>query len=171
MTNASVAALRAEPAVAQKWLPKILGRTYDPTLRPWWEKTSATLGMGMTEPQGGTDVRANTTRAERVKDFLRDHGRQMVPVGADVRRVSRARPGAGRADDISDAALSPGRREKCDPLLPPQRQARQSLQRLVGGAVSRRFRERVGPEGQGVRTIIEMVQMTRLGLRRRLVRD
>ena len=63
MTSASVAALRREPAVAARWLPKILGRAYDSSFRPWWEKKAVTLGMGMTEDQGGTDVRANKTRA------------------------------------------------------------------------------------------------------------
>ncbi|HEY0439069.1 MAG TPA: acyl-CoA dehydrogenase family protein, partial [Xanthobacteraceae bacterium] len=63
MTRASVAALAAEPAVRDRVLPKILVRTYDARFRPWWEKDGLTLGMGMTEKQGGTDVRANTTRA------------------------------------------------------------------------------------------------------------
>ena len=64
MTNASVAALRGEPALAEKWLPKILGRVYDPACAPGGRRARSTLGMGMTEPQGGTDVRANTTAAE-----------------------------------------------------------------------------------------------------------
>ena len=101
MTSASMAALDAEPAIAQSWLPKIRGRRYDPALRPWWEKSAATLGMGMTERQGGTDVRANTTLAEPGRRRLCDHRPQMVHVGADVRRLSRARAGAGRADTAS----------------------------------------------------------------------
>ena len=52
MTNASIAALSSEPAIARNWLPKIRGRLYDPALRPWWEKSAATLGMGMTERAG-----------------------------------------------------------------------------------------------------------------------
>src|SRR4051794_37205426 len=64
MTRAAVAALAAEPSVRAALMPKIFSRTYDPGFRPWWEKTGITLGMGMTEKQGGTDVRANTTRAE-----------------------------------------------------------------------------------------------------------
>src|SRR5262245_36628743 len=60
MTRASVAALTVEPALVQRLLPKILSRDYDPRFRPWWEKAGITLGMGMTEKQGGTDVRANT---------------------------------------------------------------------------------------------------------------
>src|SRR3954454_17713797 len=57
MTHACIGALRAEPALLANWLPKILTRDYDPRPRPWWEKTGVTLGMGMTERQGGTDVR------------------------------------------------------------------------------------------------------------------
>src|SRR5262249_12485211 len=63
MTRACVAALAAEPAVRDRLLPKILSRSYDKSFGPWWEKAGITLGMGMTEKQGGTDVRANTTRA------------------------------------------------------------------------------------------------------------
>lgn len=68
MTHASVAALRHAPALAGEWLPKILTRAYDPEPVPAREKNAITLGMGMTERQGGTDVRANTTRAERLAD-------------------------------------------------------------------------------------------------------
>ncbi len=63
MTRAAVAALAAEPALVAELMPKIMSRRYDPHFRPWWEKTGITLGMGMTEKQGGTDVRTNTTRA------------------------------------------------------------------------------------------------------------
>ncbi len=63
MTNASVAALSASPQRLAEWLPKIRSRNYDPRFIPFWEKSSVTLGMGMTEKQGGTDVRANTSRA------------------------------------------------------------------------------------------------------------
>ncbi len=63
MTHAAVPTLLGEPSIAKAWLPKILSRTYDPRCRPLEEKTSVTLGMGMTEPQGGTDVRTNTTAA------------------------------------------------------------------------------------------------------------
>ena len=64
MTYASVPALRQAGPIADKWLPKILSRQYDPRSLPIEQKTGALVGMGMTEKQGGTDVRANTTRAE-----------------------------------------------------------------------------------------------------------
>ncbi|MFC5547247.1 isovaleryl-CoA dehydrogenase [Massilia aerilata] len=63
MTYASVPALRQNPAIAARWLPKILSRDYDPRSLPVEQKRGALVGMGMTEKQGGTDVRANTTRA------------------------------------------------------------------------------------------------------------
>ncbi|MBZ2207598.1 isovaleryl-CoA dehydrogenase [Massilia soli] len=63
MTYASVPALRQAGPIADKWLPKILSRQYDPRSLPIEQKTGALIGMGMTEKQGGTDVRANTTRA------------------------------------------------------------------------------------------------------------
>ncbi len=64
MTSAGVATLRLQGDLAKIWLPKLLTRRYDPAFRPLAQKTGATLGMGMTEKQGGTDVRANTTAAE-----------------------------------------------------------------------------------------------------------
>src|SRR5947207_2395847 len=58
----------ALPAIAEAWLPRMLAREYDPRSLPIAEKTSALIGMGMTERQGGSDVRANVTRAERTAD-------------------------------------------------------------------------------------------------------
>jgi putative acyl-CoA dehydrogenase len=63
MTNAAVPTLRLQPEIAQAWLPKVLARVYDKSFKPASAKRGATIGMGMTEKQGGTDVRANTTKA------------------------------------------------------------------------------------------------------------
>jgi putative acyl-CoA dehydrogenase len=68
MTRAAVAALAAQPALAANFMPKIVGREYDSRFEPWWTKKTVTLGMGMTERQGGSDVRANTTSAARTGD-------------------------------------------------------------------------------------------------------
>src|SRR6185369_17095991 len=65
MTRASVAALAAQPDLLASTMPVIGTRAYDPTFAPWPTKRGMTLGMGMTEKQGGTDVRSNMTRAER----------------------------------------------------------------------------------------------------------
>ena len=63
MTYAAVPALRQHARIAARWLPKILSREYDPRSLPVEMKRGALVGMGMTEKQGGSDVRANTTRA------------------------------------------------------------------------------------------------------------
>ena len=66
MTFAAVPALKLQPDVAEIWLPKILATEYDPRNVPMEQKAGVTIGMAMTEKQGGTDVRANTTRAHAV---------------------------------------------------------------------------------------------------------
>jgi putative acyl-CoA dehydrogenase len=63
MTFAVVPALRAQPELAAEWEPRLMARTYEPRLLPSEEKSSAIAGMAMTEKQGGSDVRANTTVA------------------------------------------------------------------------------------------------------------
>jgi putative acyl-CoA dehydrogenase len=63
MTYACVPALRRQPDVAGPWLDKLLGGKYDAALKPIAQKAGVTVGMAMTEKQGGSDVRANTTRA------------------------------------------------------------------------------------------------------------
>jgi putative acyl-CoA dehydrogenase len=73
MTHAVVPVLRAQPELARRWEHLIAARTYDGRLRPATEKGSAIFGMGMTEKQGGSDVRANTTRA--------------LPLGADTQNA------------------------------------------------------------------------------------
>ncbi|MFM9433211.1 putative acyl-CoA dehydrogenase [Janthinobacterium sp. CG_23.3] len=67
MTYASVPALRQAPHIGARWLPKILSREYDPRSLPIAQKRGALIGMGMTEKQGGTDVRSNATRATKVE--------------------------------------------------------------------------------------------------------
>ena len=68
MTYGAVAALRHDPWAAREWVPRILSREYDPRDLPVEEKRGALVGMGMTEKQGGSDVRSNTTRAHRSDD-------------------------------------------------------------------------------------------------------
>ncbi|AHF69601.1 acyl-CoA dehydrogenase family protein [Pseudomonas cichorii] len=166
MTFASVPALRLQPELAQIWLPKILSTRYDPRNVGIAHKTGATIGMAMTEKQGGTDVRANTTRA--------------YPVGAG---------GPGQAYELvghkwfcsapmCDAFLTLAQTDKglsCF-LLPRHRpdDTRNEfyIQRLKDklGNWSNASSEielrgalawMVGEEGRGVPTIIEMVAMTR----------
>src|SRR5512140_3800352 len=68
MTYGSVPTLRRAPAIAAEWLPRIFARDYDRRFRPAKDKTAALIGMGMTENQGGSDLRTNTTRAEPAGD-------------------------------------------------------------------------------------------------------
>ena len=63
MTYAVTPALQANAAIYADFAPKLTSRQYDPALRPWQDKAGVTMGMGMTEKQGGSDVRANTTQA------------------------------------------------------------------------------------------------------------
>ncbi|MFC5523400.1 acyl-CoA dehydrogenase family protein [Polaromonas jejuensis] len=64
MTYAVTPALRSNAAIYADWSPRLTSRAYDPALKHWRDKPGLTMGMGMTEKQGGSDVRANTTRAE-----------------------------------------------------------------------------------------------------------
>jgi putative acyl-CoA dehydrogenase len=63
MSYAAAPALQANPAIYRDWAPQLTSRAYDPTLTRWTNKPGVTMGMGMTEKQGGSDVRANTTQA------------------------------------------------------------------------------------------------------------
>ncbi|GAB3259451.1 acyl-CoA dehydrogenase family protein [Chitinimonas naiadis] len=68
MTYGAVPAIARDAALARDWLPVLYSRDYDPRDLPLAQKRGALIGMGMTEKQGGSDVRANTTRAERTAD-------------------------------------------------------------------------------------------------------
>jgi putative acyl-CoA dehydrogenase len=63
MSYAVTPALRDNPAIYADWAPQLTSRAYDPALKLWKDKAGVTMGMGMTEKQGGSDVRANTTQA------------------------------------------------------------------------------------------------------------
>ena len=65
MTYAVIPALRGNAAIYADWGPKLASRAYDPALKLWRDKPGLTMGMGMTEKQGGSDVRANTTQASK----------------------------------------------------------------------------------------------------------
>ena len=65
MTYAVTPALKSNAAIFTDWGPKLASRAYDPALKLWRNKPGVTMGMGMTEKQGGSDVRANTTQAVR----------------------------------------------------------------------------------------------------------
>ena len=166
MTFASVPALKTEPDLAAEWLPKIEARVYDPRNLPVDQKEGVTIGMAMTEKQGGSDVRANTTRA--------------IPAGAEGSGKPYELVGhkffvsAPMCDAFLALAQAPGGlscflvpRWRPDGTKNPLQIVR--LKRKMGN-VSNASSETelrgalgwmVGPEGRGVATIIEMVAMTR----------
>ena len=145
MTYSGVPALRTQPELAAEWEPRLTSNSYDgERLRPAPDKAGALCGMAMTEKQGGSDVRANTTTARAIngggpRRRVRADRPQVVHVGADVRRLPGPRPGARRPLVLPDAPLHAGRRAQPRPPPAPQGQARQPLQRLVRGGVPRRL--------------------------------
>ena len=163
MTHACVGALRAEPTLLDKWLPKIHTRTYDPRQLPWWEKNGVTLGMGMTERQGGTDVRANITQAVAHGDHVEISGHKwfMSAPMCDAFLVLAQAPGG-----LTCYLMPRYRPDGSQGAIRFQRlkgQARQQVERLDRRSNSKQaYAEQVEPEGAGVRTIIEMVNLTRL---------
>ncbi len=166
MTFAATPCLKLQPDLARQWLPKIHARIYDPRNVPAEQKQGVTIGMAMTEKQGGSDVRANTTRA--------------IPIGAEGAGGTYELVGhkffvsAPMCDAFLALAQAPGGlscflvpRWRPDGTKNPLQIIR--LKRKMGN-VSNASSETelrgalgwmVGPEGRGVATIIEMVAMTR----------
>ncbi len=79
MTYAVTPALQGNADIYRDWAPQLTSRAYDPTLKRWKDKAGVTMGMGMTEKQGGSDVRANTTQA--VPDGNDDWGQRFKVTG------------------------------------------------------------------------------------------
>jgi putative acyl-CoA dehydrogenase len=162
MTRAAVAALAAEPPLIAKLMPKIMSRRYDSSFRPWWEKTGITLGMGMTEKQGGTDVRANRTRAESVGQGYAISGDKwfMSAPMCDAFLVL-----AQAAGGLTCVLMPRFRPDGSVNALHFQR-LKDKLGNRSNASSEVEFADafawRVGEEGRGVRTIINMVQLTRL---------
>jgi putative acyl-CoA dehydrogenase len=162
MTHAAVAALAVDRELAARFMPKIMSRRYDPRFRPWWEKSGITLGMGMTEKQGGTDVRANTTRAEPAAEGYAISGHKwfmsapmcdaflvlaQAPSGLTCFLMPRFRP---------DGSVNGLYLQRLKDKLGNRSNASSEVE------FADAFAWRVGEEGRGVRTIINMVQLTRL---------
>jgi putative acyl-CoA dehydrogenase len=166
MTYAVVPALRHQPDVAEAWEPMICSTAYDPADLPAASKAGVTCGMALTEKQGGSDVRANTTRAEA------------TPVGPDGTYLLTGHKwfcSAPMSDAFLMLAQAPGGiscfltpRWKPDGTRNPIR-----IQRLKDKLGDRSNAsseiellgargQLIGEEGRGVRTIIEMVNHTRL---------
>ncbi len=167
MTYACIPALRIEPALAQEWEPRIVGRSYDGAARPYFEKAGLTIGMAMTEKQGGTDVRANTSRAAPLNESV--GGAECFRLTGHKWFCSAPMSDAFLTLAYLDAGLT------CF-LLPRFRPdgSRNAifLQRLKDKLGNRSnasaeiefedaFAWRLGEPGRGVATIIQMVALTR----------
>jgi putative acyl-CoA dehydrogenase len=164
MTFASVPALRAQPDLADEWVPRLTATTYDPDLRPASEKASALCGMAMTEKQGGSDVRANTTRAQPADDGwweLTGHKWFCSAPMCDLFLVL-AQTGEGVTCFALPRVLPDGSRnagfqlQRLKDKLGNRSNASSEVE--FRGALARL----VGEPGRGVPTIIEMVNHTRL---------
>ncbi|MFZ5734645.1 MAG: acyl-CoA dehydrogenase family protein [Pseudomonadota bacterium] len=161
MTRASVAALAPSPALLVKAMPVIASRSYDPAFAPWWTKRGMTLGMGMTEKQGGTDVRANSTRAEPDGDAFRITGHKWfmsAPMCDAFLVLAQEDEGLGcfflprfKPDGSVNAIQFQRLKDKLG-----NRSNASSEVEFTGA-----YAERIGEPGKGIRTIIQMVQLTR----------
>jgi putative acyl-CoA dehydrogenase len=162
MTRAAVAALAAEPDLAGKLMPKIAAREYDPVLRPWPEKKSMTLGMGMTEKQGGTDVRTNTTRAVATAESYAITGHKWfmsAPMSDAFLVLAQAQGGLScflMPRFRPDGTLNGLRFQRLKDKLGNRSNASSEVEFADAFAI------RVGEEGRGIRTVLQMVQLTRL---------
>jgi len=163
MTYAGVAALRNQPDLAAEWEPRLLSRDYDPRAIPAAEKTGATIGMAMTEKQGGSDVRANTTRAEAIGAgaFRLTGHKWFCSAPMSDAFLTLAYSEGGLSCFLAPRWCPDGSR---NPIL---------IQRLKDKLGNRSnasseieydgtWARMVGEEGHGVRTILDMVHHTRL---------
>ncbi|SFF37984.1 putative acyl-CoA dehydrogenase [Fontimonas thermophila] len=163
MTHSAVPVLRREPALAALWLPKITAYEYDPRVLPAAQKTACTIGMGMTEKQGGSDVRANTTRAYAQADGSYEivgHKWFFSAPMCDAWLVL-AYTDAGLGCFLMPKLRPDGSRnaihiQRLKDKLGDWSNASSEVE--FHGA----WAQRVGPEGRGVATILEMVALTRL---------
>jgi putative acyl-CoA dehydrogenase len=167
MTNAGVATLRLEPALAAFWIPKILARAYDKSFRPAAAKAAVTIGMGMTEKQGGTDVRANTTMAEAVAgggpgtEYLITGHKWFLSAPMSDAFLVLANAPAGLSCFLMPRFLPDG---SVNRLL--FQRLKDKLGNRSNASAEVEFQRAhawlIGEEGRGVASIIEMVTLTRL---------
>ncbi|MBQ1088530.1 acyl-CoA dehydrogenase family protein [Streptomyces sp. B93] len=164
MTYAAIPALRREPELAKVYEPLLTSREYDPGLRVPTQKRGLLAGMGMTEKQGGSDVRTNTTTATPTAEpgvyTLRGHKWFTSAPMCDVFLVLAQAPGGLSCflvpRVLPDGSRNPFRIQRLKDKLGNRSNA--SSEPEFDGTVA----WLVGPEGQGVKTIIEMVNCTRL---------
>ena len=163
MTYACVAALQHEPALAKDYVPRVAGTDYDPVVKPALAKSTLTIGMGMTEKQGGSDVRSNTTKAYAQADGTYEivgHKWFFSAPMCDAWLVL-AYTDTGITCFLApkmkpDGARNAIRVQRLKDKLGDWSNASSEVE--FQGA----WAQRVGPEGRGIATILEMVALTRL---------
>ncbi|KQT04277.1 MULTISPECIES: isovaleryl-CoA dehydrogenase [Bradyrhizobium] len=161
MTRASVGALAMQPDLLARVMPVLSTKSYDPGFAPWWGKRGMTLGMGMTEKQGGTDVRANMTRAVRDGNAYRITGHKwfMSAPMCDAFLVLAQADGGLTCFFMPrfapDGSVNAIQFQRLKDKLGNRSNASSEVE-FVGAHA-----ERIGEEGKGIRTIIQMVQLTR----------
>ncbi len=166
MTFASIPALRLQADIAAQWLPKIFAGRYDPRNLPMEQKSGVTLGMAMTEKQGGTDVRANTTRARPLAGGGPGQLYQLIghkwfcsaPMSDAFLTLAQTRKGLS-------CFLLPRHRADGERNAIHIQRLKNKLGNWANASAEVEFRGAqawlVGEEGRGVPTILEMVAMTR----------
>ena len=161
MTYAAIPALAGQGMVAEAWRDSLKSRVYDPAVAPLADKAGATLGMAMTEKQGGSDVRANTTRAEADGEGWRLTGHKWfcsAPMSDGFLTLAQA-PG-GLTCFLVPRWLPDGRNgiriQRLKDKLGNRANASAEIE------YDRAFAWALGAEGDGVRTILSMVHHTRL---------
>jgi putative acyl-CoA dehydrogenase len=163
MTYGSVPTLRHAPAIAAEWLPRIFSRDYDRRFRPARLKSAVLIGMGMTENQGGSDLRTNTTRAEPAGDGtfrLYGHKWFMSAPMCDAFLVL-AQAGKGLSCFLMPRWTPEGERNGIQIVRLKDKlgnRSNASSEVEFHGA----YAQLIGEEGRGIPTIIEMGNYTRL---------
>ena len=163
MTSASLAALMTNPDLFAEWAPRVLSRKYDPSQKPPGEKTGLTLGMGMTEKQGGTDVRANTTTASDAGNgFYRLTGHKWfmsAPMSDAFLMLAQAPEGLScflAPRILNDERVNGFRFQRLKDKLGNRSNASSEVE------FEETIAQMVGNPGEGVKTIMDMVTLTRL---------
>ncbi|AOP49189.1 acyl-CoA dehydrogenase family protein [Streptomyces lydicus] len=165
MTHAAVPTLRAEPELAAVWEPLLTSRIYEQELRPAAEKGGALAGMAMTEKQGGSDLRATTTRAEPLaapgEYALTGHKWFCSAPMSDAFLVLARAPG-GLTCFLLPRVLPDGSRNSFRLQRLKDKLGNRSNASAEVEFDGRTWARRVGEEGRGIATLIEMVAATRL---------
>jgi putative acyl-CoA dehydrogenase len=164
MTYSGFAALQCEPDLVREWGPKVLSANYDPRFIPAQQKGGVLLGMGMTEKQGGSDVRANTTRAERLgnsREFLITGHKWFCSAPMCDAFLILAQTEKGLSCFLLPRWTPSGEKNN---FFIQRLKSKMGNRANASGEVEfvNAWARLVGEEGRGVTTIIEMVNHTRL---------